>query len=615
MLLPKPIRKFIAVFRGGVSPLIIVLSIMLGLTFGLIPGFYGVHALILLLFILLNIHFGLFFLSGALAKGLCYAAAPLLYHVGGFVQAHLSGLLSLLGRVPVLGLTDFSRYAVAAGLVVGPIAGLVLGLIMVQLVMAFRRSWLRLEEGSEAFRKWNNKGWVRMADRIIIGKRAKDVRQALEGKNPIIRKAGVALAVVVVLIGAGAAIVLKDEVVTRQATAALTRANRAEVNVGRIDLSLARGQMGAADIQVTDPENPQFNQLSVGTLSADARLYDLSCGKVVINEMLLSEVRFDTERQTPGKVLPREKSADEPFDPDAYKVPVGDLSKLETYFENAKKAKEFLDKLRQYLPKPGDGGKPEPEQVPHTVLEYLQARAVTSPTPRVLAKRIVLDKVELPNTPFGTCKIIITNVSDAPAAAGLPAKIEIQSEDNPEAFVLTVHFDSADKIPAMDGVFNKIDLSKFQSQMSDKNPVVFKGGTASGGFKGTATAEALDLNIAVNLQELKADSGGKGMLGLDAKNTSEVLAVLKNLETTLRLVGPPSDPRIVFDSKGLTGEFQKALADAGKDRLNQELQKQLDGKLGNKIGDKLPAEVKEVIKDPAGLIEGIGGLLGGRKKE
>jgi len=615
MLLPGPIRKLVAVFRGGVSPLLIVLSAVLGFTFGLIPGFYGIHALILLLFVLLNVHFGLFFLSGALAKGLCFAVAPLLYHVGGFVQAHLSGVLGLFGRVPILGLTDFSRYAVATGLVAGPICGLVLGVILARLVTAFRRTWLRLEENSEAFHKWNSKGWVRLVDRILIGRRAKDARQALAGKSPIIRKAGVGLAVILLLIGVGVTAMLKDSVVTQKAAAALTRANGAEVNVERIDLSLARGQVGAANIQVTDPERPQFNQFFVGAMTADAALYDLSCGKLVINEMQLSEVRFDTERQTPGTVLPREKGADEPFDPEAHKVPVGDLGKLETYFENAKKLKEFLDKVRQYLPKPDDGGKPQPEQIPRTVLEYLQARAVTSPTPRVLAKRIVLDRVELPGTPFDTCKIIITNASDAPAAAGLPVKIEIQSQDNPDAFAMTVHFESADKVPGVEGAFNKIDLSKFQSQMSDKNPIVFKSGTASGGFNGTATTEALDLNIAVNLQDLQAGGGARGLLGLDAKSSSEALAVLKNLQTKLRLVGPLDDPRIVFDTKGLTGEFQKALVDAGKERLNQELQKQLNDALGDKLGDKLPAEIKDVVKDPAGLIKGIGDLLGGKKRE
>ena len=288
---------------------------------------------------------------------------------------------------------------------------------------------------------------------------------------------------------------LKDNVVTQKAAAAMTRANGAEVNVERIDLSLTGGRIGAANIQVTDPKKPEFNQLSVGSLSADAALYDLSCGKLVINEMQLSEVRFDTERQTPGQVLTRDKGAEEPFDPDAYKVPVEDLGKLEGYFENAKKFKEFIDKIRQYLPKPDDGGKPQPEQIPQTVLEYLRARALTSPTPRVLAKRLVMEKVELPGTPFGTCTIIITNVSDAPAAADLPVKIEIQSEGSPEAFVMTAHFESANKVPAVEGVFNKIDLNSFQSQMSDKNPIVFKSGSTSGSFNGTATTEPPSTSI------------------------------------------------------------------------------------------------------------------------
>jgi len=41
MILPKTIRKFLAVLRGGVSPVIIFLSIMLGFWFGLVPGWSG----------------------------------------------------------------------------------------------------------------------------------------------------------------------------------------------------------------------------------------------------------------------------------------------------------------------------------------------------------------------------------------------------------------------------------------------------------------------------------------------------------------------------------------------------------------------------------------------
>ncbi len=101
------------------------------------------------------------------------------------------------------------------------------------------------------------------------------------------------------------------------------------------------------------------------------------------------------------------------------------------------------------------------------------------------------------------------------------------------------------------------------------------------------------------------------MLGLDAKTSSEVLGVLNNLKTTLRLIGPPTDPRIAFDTKGLTNQFQNALVEAGKERLNNEVQKQLN----DKLGDKLPAEIKDVLKNPDNIIKGIGDLFGGNKKE
>ena len=82
MILPKFIRKMLAVLRGGVSPVIIFLSVILGFSFGLIPGFSGLHTAIVIVVLILNIHTGLFLISAALAKSLCFAAAPVLYHAG-----------------------------------------------------------------------------------------------------------------------------------------------------------------------------------------------------------------------------------------------------------------------------------------------------------------------------------------------------------------------------------------------------------------------------------------------------------------------------------------------------------------------------------------------------
>ena len=78
MLLPKPLKKILAVFRGRLSPQIITLSVALGFSFGFIPGFSGIHILIVVFFTLLNVHLGLFLFFAGLGKSLCFAAAATL---------------------------------------------------------------------------------------------------------------------------------------------------------------------------------------------------------------------------------------------------------------------------------------------------------------------------------------------------------------------------------------------------------------------------------------------------------------------------------------------------------------------------------------------------------
>ena len=96
MILPKFIKKYLAILRGGVSPVLIFLSIMLGFWFGLIPGWSGLHTALVIVMLVLNVHVGLFLLSAGIGKTLCFAAAPVLYHVGVWIQSYLSILLRFL---------------------------------------------------------------------------------------------------------------------------------------------------------------------------------------------------------------------------------------------------------------------------------------------------------------------------------------------------------------------------------------------------------------------------------------------------------------------------------------------------------------------------------------
>ena len=618
MILPRFIRKMLAVFRGSVSPVMIVLSVAMGFWFGLIPGWSGFHTVIVITMLILNVHLGLFLITAATGKAICYAAAPVLYHIGAGVQDYLSVLLRLLASIPVLGMTDFSRYAVAGAVVVGPIVGLALGLLMARSVIGFRRKMLNLEEGSDKFKKWYSHRGVRIMDRLLIGKRTKDAKAMFSSKAKIVRKAGIVFAVLVAAILVFGGSIVKDGAIKDYATKTLTKANGAEVDVNELDLSVLTGVISVAGIQVTDAGKPQNNQVSIGKVAADASVYNLLLGKVVMENVEVSDIRFDQKRATPGEVAHAE---DKPpvFDPCDFKVEASDIAKLESYFKNAKALKEWLAKVKKWLPKSEEedaGAADDAEQAPHKYLEYLEARAIAAPSPRILAKQVLLDKVAVPSAVFGSTKIAMKNLSDAPQAVGLPVTIDIESHDTPAVLNATLDYSSRDQTPLISGAFDGLDLSKIQSSLGEDAGVAFSKGIASGKYNGKVTSEVIDLTIDVSIRDLQASGLGKGVLGLGSKTTSDALGALSELNTTIRIVGPTTSPRLVFDVKGLTEIFKEALIKAGKERIADEIDKQIEEQLGGKLGDKLPDEVKGILDKPKDLIKkGLGGLLGGKKEE
>jgi len=606
MLLPRLIKKLLAVLRGSVAPPLIFLSVLIGFWFGLMPGFYGLHVALIVIVLVLNVNFALFLLSLGVGKALALAAAPLLYYVGVWGQGHLAWLLSAFASIPVIGITDFGRFALVGGLVVGPVIGAIAGLALAFTVINFRRMMTKVDEKSEKFRKYYSKLWVRLLDRILLGKRAKDVK-AMFVKAKYVRKVGVVLAVL--LVGGFFAVshFLQNTTIKDYATQTLTQSNGAEVNLENLGISVLSGNVAATGLQVTDAQKPEQNQVVVEKVSADASVYDLLLGRLVMETVEVSGVQFNQQRQSPGQVVEVPAPEEEPFDPCEYEVGSEDIAKLEKYVKDAKKIKEQLQKLRKWLPEGGDKTPTEVEQTPQTYLEYLKARATSQPTVKALAKRVLADKVNLPSEMFGNSQILMTNLSDAPQVLGQPVTLELKSNDTQAAMNVTVDY-SQPGTPTVSGTFEGFDLSKVQSSLGDDAGLSFQSGAASGTFTGQLTKEQIDLTIKMDLKDLQAKGEGDGVLGLGAQQTSEVMEVLKELSTIIRVVGPTTEPRLVFDTKGLTEEFKQALVKAGKDRVLKEVNEKIE----EELGDKVPAELKDTGK---GLIEGLGGLLGGKKKE
>jgi hypothetical protein len=120
--------------------------------------------------------------------------------------------------------------------------------------------------------------------------------------------------------------------------------------------------------------------------------------------------------------------------------------------------------------------------------------------------------------------------------------------------------------------------------------------------------------VDIAISNLRAKGQGKGVLGLGSKTTSEAFGALTDLKTTIRVIGPAGEPRLLFDVKGLTDELKKALVKAGKDRLIKEIDDRLGEKLDEKLGDKIPDEIKDVLK-PKKLVEGLKGLFGDKDED
>ncbi len=612
MLLPRSISKFIAVLRGNVAPPLIFLSVLLGIWTGMMPGWSGLHTVLVVLVLLINVHIGLFMLSLMVGKALSLAAAPALYYLGVWVQGHMSWMLATLAATPILGMADYRVYALDGALLVGPVVGAIAGLALAFIVFNFRRVMVKLDDKSEKFRKYYSKFWVRLLDWFIIGKRTKDVK-SMFAKAKFIRKAGVVLAVILVGGFLVAAHFLQGTALKGYAVNALTQINGAEADINDVGISLLGGNARVTGVQLTDPNNPQQNHLAIERAEAQTNMYELLLGRLVVEKMELTQVRFSGARQTPGTVLPKPPEEEKPFDANSYKVDAGDLAKLDKYVKDAKKLKEQLGKLRNWLP---DSNQPAGEQAaeekkPDTYLGYLDAKSQTPPTPKMLAKLLLADKTQIPSTLFGNSKVEITNLSDAPQAAKLPIALEMKSYETPALLKLVMDY-SKGGTPEVSGTFEGLDLGKLQSESSGDTGLAFKSGLAGGTFTGTLTKDQVDLSINVGLKDLVAQGTGKGVLGLGAEQTTQALQALKELTTTIRVVGPLSDPRLVFDTKGLTKEFQDALVKAGKDRALSEVNKQLE----KQLGDKVAPELKESLKKPGGdVLNNLGGLLGGKKKQ
>lgn len=111
----------------------------------------------------------------------------------------------------------------------------------------------------------------------------------------------------------------------------------ATVEFDNVDFSLLNLHLKWDSLQVTDPNNTWNNLFQAGITDFDLQLVPLLSGKVIVNNIMMEGIRFNTRRQAQGRALSQEERAEqseiavlirEKLETEAAQMPVFNLSQF-----------------------------------------------------------------------------------------------------------------------------------------------------------------------------------------------------------------------------------------------------------------------------------------------
>lgn len=121
----------------------------------------------------------------------------------------------------------------------------------------------------------------------------------------LFRKGGLILLLVLGLLTSAVLYFVTDSFVEEQLEYVLSTTNGAMVEFDGFTMSFFGGKIGWDKLQMTDPENLMTNKFETGKTSVSIKAWKLLQKKVLVQEILLSEIKTGTARTKSGK-LPKE---------------------------------------------------------------------------------------------------------------------------------------------------------------------------------------------------------------------------------------------------------------------------------------------------------------------
>lgn len=637
-------RELGKVLRGKATPFQLGAACILGAMLGFVPGVVegpGIAAVAIgLALVIVNANLLLSGLIAGACKVLSLATMPIAFGLGRIVlDGPLQGTMKSAINAPVLAWLGLDYYATTGGLVLGLIAGIILAGFVIVVVGAFRAKMAKVEEGSELYKKYSGKLWVRILVWLILGKgKGKKSYAELSRKkigNPI-RPLGVVF--VAVVLGFGYLIwAFQNEWIVRSAAQrAMETANGATVDIASAKLDLASGELRLMGLAAADIDDLRKDRLRAKEAAAKLGTRDLLRKRLVIDTLELFEASTGEPRIIPGRRLRSLPKPKPPRGPDDGPSLDDYLKDAAVWRERLETASEWLEQVAKRLPEEEPStGEPAPkrETLPERLarevreLGYPNVRAwhLVEGSPMILVKEF--RATGLKSAEAGQVDVLASNISSQPWLVDEPPRLRVQvakgrfvdvSLDSLARGATTAGGPAAGN--AMKFRYTAIEADRVAGLLKASGQPPIQGGTVDLFCERGRCGLSGDGEVVVNLP-----------VAIVVRNTTVTIegagsAPVEKMAFPVQVRGTLSDPTITINQESLA----KALADAGAAALANKVRERTDaaidrakGKLDEKLKEELgdiPIDLgpaTDVLDDAAGDAAGdlIGGFLGGGREK
>lgn len=593
----KLIRKIGKILRGGVTHRQIALGAILGVILGLLPGFSLAALFIIVLIIVLNTHIGIGLLGFVIGKTLCLLFAPLTFRLGYVIIHHLGlegGFRALIGT-PVVSLLNLQVYSLAGAIPLMIVFSWLFARLMIKSVDTVRFSIVGVAERSPKMQRLAENKAVRFFMWLVLGKKHEEMLAEAEHKQPWLRKSGLTLLIVLAAIVIVLDVIIMTVFLSFTIERGIGYVNGAEVNLADAELSLLKGRLHLQGVQITDPEEPEYNRFYIGETTVDFSIRDLLRKRLVVDDLILSDVRSSVERESPGEVyakpddVPKEEEEDEVEEEEEEKDLSERLEQGEKWRKYGSRIEEFLRKRRERKETDREQRRQLFDSAANRGYLAMSAEELLAENPRFLIRNLRVDGLRIPRLE-SEYNIVGTNVTRQPELLTEAMSFNIIQRET-EKTVLGIDLNLYD--PDLNHRF-KVDLQGVNigegSDLGDKMPIPVKTGTVGLFAEGDFSSRHVNIPFRVNFRDLEADpESGQTIAGLSPEMTKRLLANLTEFSLKGDLSGSLSTPKFDLDRGHLMAQLSGTVLKAGREEFSRRAEekfKESDGSLDKLLKQK-----------------------------